>query len=87
MKRTKSALKRVRQNERRRVVNRANISKYKTAMKKLEELIEQKNIEAARTMLPAIVASIDEAVTKKVLSENSASRKKSSLARRVNALA
>ena len=87
MKRSKSALKRVRQNERRRVVNRANLSKYKTEMKKLEELIEQKNIEAARNMLPAVAASIDEAVTKKVLSKNSASRKKSSLARRVNALA
>ncbi len=87
MKRSKSALKRVRQNERRRVINRANLSKYKTEMKKLEELIEQKNIEAARNMLPAVAASIDEAVTKKVLSKNSASRKKSSLAKRVNALA
>ncbi len=87
MKRSKSALKRIRQNERRRVVNRANISKYKTTIKKLEELIEQKNIEAARTMLPTVVASLDEAVTKKVLSKNSASRKKSSLARRVKALA
>ena len=87
MKRSKSALKRIRQNERHRVINRANLSKYKTEMKKLEELIEQKNIEAARNMLPAVTASIDEAVTKKVLSKNSASRKKSSLARRVNALA
>ncbi len=87
MKRSKSALKRVRQNERGRLVNRANISKYKTVIRKLEELIEQKNVEAARSMLPTVTSSIDAAVTKKVLSKNSASRKKSSLARRVNALA
>jgi small subunit ribosomal protein S20 len=86
VKRSKSVLKRIRQNERRRLINRADISKYKTVIKKLEELIEQKNLEAARSMLPTVTASIDKAVSQKVLSKNSASRKKSSLARRVNAL-
>jgi small subunit ribosomal protein S20 len=87
VKRSKSVLKRIRQNERRRLVNRSNVSKYKTVIKKLEELVEQKNSDAARNMLPTVTASIDEAVSKKVLSKNSASRKKSSLAKRVNALA
>ena len=65
--------------------NRANVSRYKTAIKKLEAAIDKKDA-AARDMLPGVVAIIDKAVSKNALSKNSASRKKSSLARRVNAL-
>lgn len=86
MKRSKSVLKRIRQNEVARARNRANLSKYKTVMKKLETAIEKKETTAAREMLPGVVAALDRAVTKGVLSKNSASRKKSSLVRRVNAL-
>lgn len=86
MKRSKSVLKRIRQNERRRVHNRANASKYKTMMKKLEAAIEKSESDTARSLLPTVVAALDKAASKNALSMNSASRKKSSLARRVNAL-
>jgi len=86
VKRSKSVLKRIRQNEAARARNRANISKHKTATKKLEAAIEKKETTAARETLPSVVAALDKAVTKGVLSKNSASRKKSSLARRINAL-
>ena len=86
MPKTKSVLKRTRQNEIRRLRNRANVSKYKTAMKKLETALESKDAEAAKKLLPDVAATIDKAVSKNALSKNSASRKKSSLARRVNAL-
>lgn len=86
MKRSKTVLKRIRQSEKHRVHNRANISKYKTAIKKLEHVIDEKNAEAARAMLPSVAATLDKAASQKVLSKNSASRKKSSLARRVNSL-
>jgi small subunit ribosomal protein S20 len=87
VKKSKSVLKRIRQSEQRRVRNRPNVSRFKTEIKKLEHLIEEKNVEAARTALPSVVATIDKAASKKSLSKNSASRKKSSLTRRVNSLA
>ncbi|GAB4339335.1 MAG: 30S ribosomal protein S20 [Candidatus Abyssubacteria bacterium] len=87
MKRSKSVLKRIRQNEKRRLQNRVNVSKYKTAVKKLEAAIDKKDPEAARSMLPGIIARIDKAAAKDVISKNAAARKKSSLTRRVNALA
>jgi len=83
---TKSVLKRDRQNEIRRLRNRANVSRYKTVVKKLETALESKDGEAAKKLLPDVVETIDKAVSKNALSKNSASRKKSSLARRVNAL-
>ena len=86
MPRSKSVLKRGRQNEKRRMRNRANVSRYKTAIKKLETVIESKDAAAARELLPGVVAVIDKAVLKNALAKNSASRKKSSLARLVNAL-
>ena len=86
MPKTKSVLKRDRQNEIRRLRNRANVSRYKTAVKKLETALESKDGEAAKKLLPDVVETIDKAVSKNALSKNSASRKKSSLARRVNAL-
>ena len=86
MKRSKSVLKRIRQNEQRRMHNRANASKYKTMVKKLEAAIAKEESDAARILLPTVVAALDKAVSKNAVSKNSASRKKSSLTRRVNAL-
>ena len=86
MAKSKSVLKRARQNERRRMSNRANASRCKTAIKKIETAIKAKDAEKARELLPNVVATIDKAVSKKAISKNSASRKKSSLALRVNAL-
>ncbi len=86
MPRSKSVQKRARVNEKRRVSNRANVSKYKTAMKKLETAIEEKDTAKAKDLLPGVVAVIDRAVSKNALTKNSASRKKSSLSLRVNAL-
>ncbi len=86
MPKTKTVLKRVRQNEKRRLRNRVNVSRYKTAVKKLETVIEANEAEAAKELLPGVVATIDKAVSKNALTKNSAARKKSSLARRVNAL-
>ena len=86
MTRSKSVLKRIRQNERRRLRNRANVSNYKTAVKKLDTAIKQGDSSAARDMLPRVVATIDKAVSKNALSKNAASRKKSFLARQVNTL-
>lgn len=86
MEKSKSVIKRIRQNEKRRMRNRAYVSRYRTEIKKFEAIIEKGDAAAVREMVPHITKVIDKAATKKALSKNAASRKKSSLMRRVNAL-
>lgn len=80
----KSALKRVRQNEKRRLRNRAIRSTYRTEIKKFSALIEENKVEDAKNMLPSIHKVIDKAHTKGVLTKNTASRYKSNLTVRLN---
>jgi len=79
----KSAEKRVRQNERRRVVNRSNRSRLRTAVKELRSSLE-KGGKNATELLPKTVSEIDKAVQKGVLHRNAAARHKSRLTARVN---
>ena len=79
----KSAEKRVRQSERRRVVNRSNRSRLRTAVKELRSALE-KGGKTASELLPTTVSEIDKAVQKGVLHRNAAARHKSRLTARVN---
>ncbi|PYM75302.1 MAG: 30S ribosomal protein S20 [Candidatus Rokuibacteriota bacterium] len=76
---TKSAMKRVRQNERRRLRNRAMRSKIRGSVK-TARAAEGATRPAA--ILEAIRA-LDKAVSKGVIHRNTAARKKSALARRL----
>ena len=76
---TKSAIKRMRQNERRRLRNRAMRSKLRGAIK-TARAVEGATKPAA--VLEAIRA-LDRAVSKGVVHRNTAARKKSALARRL----
>jgi len=78
---TKSAMKRILQNERRRLRNRAVRSKLRTSIK-LARAAEGPTTPAA--ILEAIRA-LDKAVSKGVIHRNTAARKKSGLARRLAA--
>jgi small subunit ribosomal protein S20 len=82
-----SALKQMRQGEKRRARNRKNLSQLKTQLKKLRAVVAEGNAEAARQLLPATEAEIDKAAKKGVVHDNAAARHKSRLARKVSALA
>jgi small subunit ribosomal protein S20 len=82
-----SALKQMRQGEKRRARNRKNLSQLKTQLKKLRAVVAEGNAEAARQLLPATEAEIDKAAKKGVVHDNAAARYKSRLARKVSALA
>ncbi|MDT7808104.1 MAG: small subunit ribosomal protein [Acidobacteriota bacterium] len=75
----KSAEKRVRQNEKRRDINRGNRGRLRTGIKKLRAAIESGEAGAAQTLLPETVSLIDKAVQKGVLHRNAAARYKSRL--------
>jgi small subunit ribosomal protein S20 len=82
---TKSAMKRMRQNERRRLRNRAVRSKVRTAVKIARTVPVGEGGDAVATVRDAIRA-LDRAVTKGVIHRNTAARKKSALARRLAAV-
>jgi small subunit ribosomal protein S20 len=77
----KSAEKRVRQNEKRKQINRSNRTRLRSSIKKLRGAIAEGN---ATEMLPETISTIDKAVQKGVLHRNAAARYKSRLTTRVN---
>jgi small subunit ribosomal protein S20 len=82
-----SALKQMRQSQKRRARNRQNVSQLKTHVKKLRSAIAEGNASAAESLLAGTVGQIDKAAKKGVIHDNAASRYKSRLTRRVKALA
>ncbi len=79
----KSAEKRVRQSEQRKIRNKANISKIKTLIKKVRSLKEKEKAVAA---LKITVKTLDQLAAKGVIHKNQASNQKSKLAKYVNTL-
>jgi small subunit ribosomal protein S20 len=75
----KSAEKRVRQNERRRVINRSNRTKLRTSIKNLRSALKGGDTNKVGALLPKTVSEIDKAVQKGVLHRNAAARHKARL--------
>ncbi len=82
----KSALKRQRQNEKKRARNVHIRSTLKTVIKRVRLAVEAKDVEKARTALAEAIPAINKAKSKGVIHGNTASRKVSRLTRLVNSL-
>ena len=80
----KSALKRIRQNEKRRLQNRYYKKSARTAIKNLRDL---KSKEEAATFLPKVISMIDRLAKRGNIHRNKAANLKSGLTRHVNTLA
>jgi small subunit ribosomal protein S20 len=78
----KSAEKRMRQNEKRKQINRSNRTRVRSSIKRLRGALEGEG--DAKTLLPMTVSTIDKAVQKGVMHKNTAARHKSRLTARVN---
>jgi small subunit ribosomal protein S20 len=83
----KSAEKRMRQNERRRQINRGNRSRVRTSIKNLRSAISSGNAGQITELLPKTISTIDKAVQNGALHKNAAARYKSRLTARSNAAA
>lgn len=83
----KSAMKRIRTNEKRRVRNAAVRSAVRGSIKTSRTAIESGQADQARETLQRTIQTLDKAVTKGVIHKNTAARKKSRLTRQLNALA
>ena len=75
----KSAEKRVRQSERRRLINRSSRTKLRTSIKNLRSALKGSDTKQVGALLPKTVSEIDKAVQKGVLHRNAAARQKSRL--------
>ena len=84
---TYSALKRVRQTERRTEYNRKNKTRLRHQIRAMRRAIQDKDAAKAGTLLPATFSLIDRAVKTGVIKRNTADRYKSKLHVRVKALA
>lgn len=82
---TPQSKKRVRRNKRRELINKSRRSRIRTFVKKVEAALETGDKDAASAALAAAEPEIRRGVAKGVLHRNTASRKISRLARRVNA--
>ena len=81
-----SALKRARQTESRTTRNRANTSLLRTQLRDLRETIAKSDKGAAEQSYRQTVSALDKAIQKGTLHENTASRYKSRLGKRVGAM-
>lgn len=86
MARTKSAQRRARKSERRRLRNRAVKARVRRLEKKFLALIAAGDKQAASDMFRQVCSSLDKAAEHGVLHKNTVARKKSRLAERLNAL-
>lgn len=83
---TYSALKRMRQTQRRSVVNRARKTRFRSQVKSLRRALEGQDAAAAQALVPKTFSLIDRAVKWGVISKNTAARHKSRLAARLRVL-
>lgn len=81
---TRSARKRIRQNEKRRLRNRAVRSAVRSTVKSAREALGGKTPQAA-TLVGDAIRALDRAVTQGIVHRNTAARRKSALARKLNA--
>lgn len=81
---TKSTKKRLRQNPKRRDVNAKRIVEMKKLIKEAINLLSIKNKAEVEKMLPNIYKAIDKAAKRGVIKKNTAARKKSRIARKIN---
>jgi len=77
---TRSAMKRIKQNEKRRLRNRAVRSSIRSAVKTARTSTNEKTPQSKEAVLDAI-RLLDRAVSRGIIHRNTAARKKSALAR------
>ena len=83
---TKSAIKNVRKNQRRREINKTRKGTLRTQIKKLRALVKVKDVEGSVKELVKTISVIDRSIRKGILHKNTAGRYKSRLSRSVRGL-
>ena len=82
----KSAIKRVSVIEKKTLRNNMIKSAYKTAVKNFEAAVAEGDVKKAEALFSEATKKIDQACTKGVIVKNTAARKKSNLAKKLNSM-
>jgi small subunit ribosomal protein S20 len=83
---SKSALKRVRVGERRRIRNRTYRSAARTMVRRAESVIATGDVEAAAAAVGVAISTLDRSAGKGVIHRNNAARRKSRLMSKYNSM-
>jgi small subunit ribosomal protein S20 len=78
-----SALKRARQTQKRTAINRANTSRFRTALRKFRVALQSNDAAQAKSLFAETVSVIDKAVSQGTIHKNTAARYKSRLSARL----
>ena len=81
---TKSAIKRIRSSEKRRLRNRRVRTQARTYIKNVRALVEAGELEEAKKGVAAAIRALDKAAEKGIIRKNNAARRKSRLLRKLN---
>ena len=82
---TKSAIRRVRRVKKQTQVNRIRKSKYKSAVKQIEQLLKNKDKEKAKKYFSKFQSILMQVAKSGVISKNTAARKISRISKRISA--
>ncbi len=80
-----SAKKRAKQDEQRRIRNRARKAVVKTESRKFFDMLHEGNLDGAKAAFPNVTKKLDQVAAKGTLHKNTVARRKSRLARALNA--
>ena len=83
---TKSAIKRVRRISRQTIVNRSRKSKFRSAVKKMNVLIEKKDKKEALAFLPKLNSELMSIAKTGIIKKQNASRNVSRITKKINSL-
>jgi len=82
----KSAKKRIRQNDKKRIRNRHIRTTLRSAMKRFEQTLEKQNAEELKALLDKTISIVDTAASKGIIHKNKAARHVSRISRKVSSL-
>ncbi|MBL7070160.1 MAG: 30S ribosomal protein S20 [Candidatus Omnitrophica bacterium] len=82
--RRKSSIKRLRVDKRKKLHNLKIKNQLKKTLKKFQTLLSSKKTDEAKNFLKEVFKQLDKAAKKKIIHSNTASRRKSRLARRLS---
>ena len=80
----KSAIKKYKRDEKKRLINKMNKTKMRNQIKKFKKEIEEGKMEEAKSMFPKVISIIDKSNTKGTIHKKTASRYKSRLTALLN---
>ena len=80
---TKSAIRRVRRVKNQTVINKIRKSKYKSAVKKMEKLLKNKDIAEAKKFFPKFQSILMQVAKNKTINRKTAARKISRVSKKI----